>query len=163
MWKTGHSLMKAKMVESGALVGGEYSGHIFIKDRWFGFDDGMYAAARLIEIMSLQGEDLDTIMEEFPESLSTPEIRIPVSEESKFSIIDRLAQEGDFGESRITKLDGLRADFSHGWGLVRASNTGAELTLRFEADDEDSMHQLKSLFIRELRKIDSSITVNWDQ
>lgn len=163
MWKTGHALMKQKMVESGALVGGEYSGHIFIKDRWFGFDDGMYAAARLLEIISLQGEDADTVFEEFPTSLITPEIRVQVGEERKFEIIEALKQQGDFGDGRLTNLDGIRADFSNGWGLVRASNTGPDITLRFEADDEAAMHELKAKFVQELRKVDSSINVDWNQ
>lgn len=163
MWKTGHSLMKQKMIETGAVVGAEYSGHIFIKDRWFGFDDGMYAAARLLEILSLQGEDIDEAFAMYAESVSTPEIRIPIAEGRKFEIIEELKAKGEFGEGRLTLLDGLRADYSFGWGLVRASNTGAELTLRFEADDDDSLHKLKSIFVKELRAIDSSIEVNWNQ
>ena len=163
MWKTGHSLMKQKMVETGAMVGAEYSGHIFIKDRWFGFDDGMYAAARLLEVLSLQGDDIDTAFEEFPTSVATPEIRIPVAEEDKFSIITQLREKGDFGEGRLTVLDGVRVDFAYGWGLARASNTGSDITMRFEGDDEDAIHKLKSLFVRELRSIDSSIQVDWNQ
>ncbi len=163
MWKTGHSLMKQKMQETGAVVGAEYSGHIFIKDRWFGFDDGMYAAARLLEVLSLQGEDADMAFSEFPQSISTPEVRIPVAEERKFDIVEKIKTDGDFGEGRLTVIDGVRADFAYGWGLIRASNTSAELTMRFEADDEESLHKLKSLFVQELRKVDSSIEVNWDQ
>ena len=162
MWKTGHSHMKSKVNETGALIGGEYSGHIFIKDRWYGFDDGMYAAARLIEVMTLQGQDLDEIMKEFPQSPSTPEIRVQVAEENKFNIIKTLVEEGDFGDARITTLDGIRADYQFGWGLVRASNTSSCLTMRFEADDEESLHQLKSIFVKELRKVDHTIQVEWD-
>ncbi len=162
MWKTGHSPMKEKMMETGALVGAEYSGHIFIKDRWYGFDDGLYAAARLVEIISLQGEDLDTIFEEFPESPASPEIRVNVKEEEKFGIIEKLIATGDFGDAKITTLDGLRADYKNGWGLIRASNTSANLTMRFEADDEATLHQLKSRFVRELRKVDMKIVVNWE-
>ena len=163
MWKTGHALMKEKMVQSGALVGGEYSGHIFIKDRWFGFDDGMYAAARLLEILSLQGEDADSVFNEFPTSLITPEIRVEVGEKKKFELIEKLKKSGNFGDGRLTLLDGVRADYSYGWGLVRASNTGPDITLRFEADDEQSMHQLKSLFVREIRTVDSSIQIDWNK
>ena len=161
MWKTGHAPMKNKMVETGALVGGEYSGHIFIKDRWFGFDDGMYAAARLIEIISLQGESLDMIFSEFPESPSTPEVRINVDENKKFAIVEALKERGHFEEAKLTLIDGLRADFPFGWGLVRASNTSAHLTMRFEADDESSLHHIKSLFVKELRAIDNSLQVDW--
>ena len=163
MWKTGHSFMRTKMKETGAVVGAEYSGHIFIRDRWFGFDDGMYAAARLLEVLSLQGENLDEAFEEFPASLVSPEYRIPVEESRKFELVEQIKESGDFQDGRKTLIDGVRVDFAHGWGLVRASNTAAELTLRFEADDQDAMHQLKSLFVQELKKIDSSIEVDWDQ
>lgn len=162
MWKTGHSPMKAKMVETGALVGGEYSGHIFFKERWYGFDDGLYAAARLIEIISLLGMPLDEIFSQFRETPSTPEIRVPVAEEKKFEIVQLLAARGDFGSGKMTTLDGVRVDYSNGWGLVRASNTSADLTMRFEADDENALHQLKSLFVQQLRAIDSSININWN-
>jgi len=162
MWKTGHAPMKLKMQETGALLGGEYSGHIFIKDRWFGFDDGMYAAARLIEILSLQGEPLDAMFDEFPISPATPEIRVPVSEEKKFDIVEKLAKNADFGDGRITTIDGVRVDFPYGWGLVRASNTSANLTLRFEADDEESLHKVKAIIAKALKETDSSITINWE-
>ncbi len=161
MWKTGHSQMRAKVLETGALIGGEYSGHIFIKDRWFGFDDGLYAAARLIEIMSLRNETADEIFAEFPTLLTTPEIRVAVTEEKKFQVIEQLVQHGQFDDARLITLDGLRAEFPFGWGLVRASNTSAELTLRFEAETEEHIHQLKALFTREIRKIDESIRFNW--
>lgn len=157
MWKTGHAPMRAKVMETGALVGGEFSGHIFIKDRWYGFDDGMYAAARLLEVMSLRGESLDQIFAEFPQLKSTPEIRVPIAEKNKFNVITRLVEQGEFGDAKKITLDGLRVEFSYGWGLVRASNTGAELTLRFEAETDEQLHQIKTLFIREIHKIDSSI------
>ncbi|WGO98885.1 phosphomannomutase/phosphoglucomutase [Saccharophagus degradans] len=163
LWKTGHSPMKGKMLETGALLGGEYSGHIFIKDRWFGFDDGMYAAARLIEIISLQGETLDEIIGEFPELISTTEVRVDVAEDKKFKLIENLIQNGDFGEAKLTTLDGLRADFKDGWGLVRGSNTSASITLRFEAENEEFLHFIKALFVRELRKVDNTIVVDWEQ
>ncbi len=161
MWKTGHAPMRAKMVDSGALLGGEHSGHIFIKDRWYGFDDGMYAAARLIEIMSLRDETLDEIFDEFPSQCITPEIRIAVPEEDKFSIVQKLIAKGNFDDAKIISIDGLRAEYAYGWGLVRASNTAAELTLRFEADTEEQIHKLKSMFTQEIRKIDSTIEFNW--
>lgn len=162
MWKTGHAPMKNKMLETGALLGGEYSGHIFIKDRWFGFDDGMYAAARLIEVLSLQSESLDIMFDEFPSSPSTPEIRVPVSDETKFEVVEKLAANGDFGDGRVTKIDGVRVDFSYGWGLVRASNTSANLTLRFEADNDESLHKVKSIIAQELKNVDSSIHIDWN-
>ncbi len=162
MWKTGHAPMKNKMLETGALLGGEYSGHIFIKDRWFGFDDGMYAAARLIEILSLQGETLDMMFNEFPKSPSTPEIRVAIDEERKFDVIEQLASIGNFGEGRVTTIDGVRVDFPDGWGLVRASNTSANLTLRFEADDDEALHRVKSVIAKELKIVDNTITIDWN-
>jgi phosphomannomutase/phosphoglucomutase len=162
MWKTGHAPMRAKIVETGALVGGEYSGHIFIKDRWYGFDDGMYAAARLIEIMSLRDESLDEIFAEFPPQSITPEYRVAVSEEVKFALVQQLIAEGEFGDAKLITLDGLRVEFPYGWGLVRASNTGAELTMRFEAETDEQIHNLKALFTREIRKIDSSVEFRWN-
>lgn len=163
MWKTGHAHMKSKMQETGAILGGEYSGHIFIKDRWFGFDDGLYAAARLIEIMSLQGQTLDEIIEEFPETICTPEIKIAVDEHQKFTIVEKLIRSGDFGDAKITTLDGVRADFKKGWGLVRASNTSAALTLRFEADTQEDLKIIKGIFVRELKKLNKDININWEK
>lgn len=161
MWKTGHSPMKAKVQETGALLGGEYSGHIFIKDRWYGFDDGMYAAARLIEIMSLREQSLDEIFAEFLPLPSTPEYRVKVAEEEKISIVQRLIEEGDFGDAKLITLDGVRVEYPYGWGIVRPSNTESCLTLRFEAETEADIHKLKALFTRELRKIDNRISFAW--
>ncbi|WP_317932142.1 phosphomannomutase/phosphoglucomutase [Halioxenophilus sp. WMMB6] len=161
MWKTGHAHMKAKIQETEALLGGEFSGHIFIKDRWYGFDDGLLVAARLLEIMSLREQSLDDIFASFPVLPATPEIRIPVPEEKKFSIIQNLIETGDFQSGTATTVDGLRVDFAKGWGLVRASNTGAELTLRFEGDTEEVIAQLKLLFKRELTKVDASLPLDF--
>ncbi|HMW49554.1 MAG TPA: phosphomannomutase/phosphoglucomutase, partial [Cellvibrionaceae bacterium] len=161
MWKTGHSPMKAKVQETGALLGGEYSGHIFIKDRWYGFDDGMYAAARLIEIMSLREQSLDDIFAEFLPLPSTSEYRVKVAEEEKISIVQRLIEEGDFGDAKLITLDGVRVEYPYGWGIVRPSNTESCLTLRFEAETEANIHKLKALFTRELRKIDNRISFAW--
>lgn len=153
MWKAGHSHMKAKMQETGALLGGEFTGHIFIQERWYGFDDGMYAAARVLEIMSLREQDLDSILESFPVPPSTPEIKVSIPEADKFSVVDELIKNGDFGPGRATTIDGLRVDFAKGWGLVRASNTSAALTLRFEGDSQDDLAKIAALFKRELKKI----------
>ncbi len=159
MWKTGHAPMRAKMLESGALVGGEFSGHIFIKERWYGFDDGIYAAARLLEIMSSRHEDLDSIFAEFPPAQITPEMLIAVAEDKKFAIVRQLVETGDFGEAKLNTLDGLRADFPYGWGLVRASNTSPNLTLRFEADTEGDLQKIIDLFAGELKKVDPSLVL----
>lgn len=158
MWKTGHSLMKAKMAETGALLGGELSGHIFFKERWFGFDDGMYSAARLMEIMSLRDQDLDTIFSSFPELPATPEIKVAVDESEKFQIIEDLISHGHFEDGRLTTIDGLRVDFAHGWGLVRASNTSPALTLRFEANSEEQLEDIQEHFRAEIAKIAPSIS-----
>ncbi|WP_020210640.1 phosphomannomutase/phosphoglucomutase [Gilvimarinus chinensis] len=161
MWKTGHSHMKQKMQETGALIGGEYSGHIFIKERWYGFDDGLYAAARLLEIITLRDQSIDDVFASFPMLPSTPEIRMPIDEKEKFALIEKLCNQGDFQNGKATTIDGLRIDFSKGWGLVRASNTAAEITLRFEAENEETLNKLKQLFKRELLKIDKTLNLEF--
>jgi phosphomannomutase/phosphoglucomutase len=150
MWKTGHSLIKKKMKETGALLAGEMSGHVFFKERWFGFDDGIYAAARLLEILSQDRRDAEHVFNAFPNDISTPEINIQVTEQSKFSIIDRLQRDGVWGEGNITNLDGVRVDYPKGWGLVRASNTTPVLVLRFEAETEQELERIKEVFRAQL-------------
>lgn len=161
MWKTGHSHMKAKMIETGAILGGEFSGHIFIKDRWYGFDDGMYAAARLLEVMTLRDQDLDSILATLPNTIATPELLIPVADEEKFDLIDKLVQHGDFGQGEFITIDGLRVDFGKGWGLVRASNTSPALTLRFEGDNQAAIDKMQALFKRELLKVKPSLAIQF--
>ena len=153
MWKTGHSLIKKKMKQTGALLAGEMSGHIFFKERWFGFDDGIYSAARLLEILSQEKSTAQELFETFPNDISTPEINIHVTEESKFSIIDALhdAQWGDGAD--LTTIDGVRVDYAKGWGLVRASNTTPVLVLRFEADDEAELQRIKDVFHAQLKRV----------
>ena len=161
MWKSGHSHMKTKMKETGSILGGEFSGHIFISERWYGFDDGIYAAARIMEIMSLREQDLDSIFESFPEQPGTPELKLNIAEEKKFGFIKRLIVEGEFGEGKITTIDGLRVDFEDGWGLVRASNTSSCLTLRFEAETEDSLNKIKSMFKQQMNKVDPQLGIGF--
>ena len=153
MWKTGHSLIKKKMKETGALLAGEMSGHIFFKERWFGFDDGIYSAARLLEILSKREERAEELFAAFPNDISTPEINIDVTDESKFSIISALhdAQWGEAAE--LTTIDGVRVDYPHGWGLVRASNTTPVLVLRFEADTEAELQRIKDVFHAQLKRV----------
>ena len=129
MWKTGHSLIKRKMRESGALLAGEMSGHVFFKERWYGFDDGLYAAARLLEILAASDMDLDEIFAQFPEEISTPEINIQVSDDNKFSIIEQM-QAGEYAGGNKNTIDGVRVDYPDGWGLIRASNTTPVLVLK---------------------------------
>ncbi len=161
MWKTGHSHMKSKMIETGALIGGEYSGHIFIKDRWYGFDDGLYTLARLLEIITLRDQPIDDIFAAFPILPSTPELKIPVQDDQKFALVERLVAEGEFQSGKASTIDGLRVDFAKGWGLVRASNTSAALTLRFEAETEEALIKIQQLFKRELLKIDSQLKIDF--
>ena len=153
MWKTGHSLIKKKMKETSALLAGEMSGHIFFKERWFGFDDGIYSAARLLEILSKRQATAEELFETFPNDISTPEINIDVTDESKFSIIDALhdAQWGEAAE--LTTIDGVRVDYPHGWGLVRASNTTPVLVLRFEAETEAELQRIKDVFRAQLLRV----------
>ncbi|WP_163831218.1 phosphomannomutase/phosphoglucomutase [Spartinivicinus ruber] len=159
MWKTGHSLIKAKMKETGALLAGEMSGHIFFKERWYGFDDGIYSAARLLEIISTDNRSVDAIFSAFPEGVSTPEINIEVTDESKFEIVKKLAEEGNFGKGTITDIDGVRVDFQSGWGLVRASNTTPMLVLRFEADTNELLKKIQSLFKKQLLAVAPEISI----
>lgn len=153
MWKTGHSLIKKKMKQTGALLAGEMSGHIFFKERWFGFDDGIYSAARLLEILSKEKSNAEDLFATFPNDISTPEININVTEESKFSIIDAL-HDAKWGEGAdLTTIDGVRVDYAKGWGLVRASNTTPVLVLRFEADDEAELQRIKDVFKVQLKRV----------
>ena len=161
MWKTGHSPMKSKMIETGALIGGEYSGHIFIKDRWYGFDDGMYAMARLLEIITLRDQGIDDVFAAFPILPATPELKISVADAEKFDLVQQLIERGDFSTGKLTTIDGLRVDFAKGWGLVRASNTSAALTLRFEAETPEALIKIQQLFKRELIKINPGLKIDF--
>ncbi|KZY63769.1 hypothetical protein A3742_04555 [Oleiphilus sp. HI0071] len=160
MWKTGHSLIKAKMKETGALLAGEMSGHIFFKERWFGFDDGLYSAVRLLELLGIEDRSAEEVFADFPEDLSTPEINITVSDESKFELIEKLcARAAAFEDGNVSTIDGLRVDFADGWGLCRASNTTPVLVLRFEADDEAALKRIQQRFKDQLLAIDESLNV----
>ncbi len=153
MWKTGHSLMKKKMHQTGALLAGEMSGHLFIKERWYGFDDGIYSAARLLEILSKTEQSAETVFAAFPDDISTPELNIDVTDERKFSIIDALQRDADWGDARLTTIDGVRVDYAQGWGLVRASNTTPVLVLRFEADSDAELQRIKDVFRTQLLRV----------
>ncbi|HYQ39195.1 MAG TPA: phosphomannomutase/phosphoglucomutase, partial [Pseudomonas sp.] len=153
MWKTGHSLIKAKMKETGALLAGEMSGHIFFKERWYGFDDGIYSAVRLLEILSLEKRSAAEVFADFPVALSTPEINIKVTDERKFALIEALQRDAQWGEASLFTLDGVRVDYPHGWGLVRASNTTPVLVLRFEADSADELERIQQVFRTQLKAV----------
>ncbi len=159
MWKTGHSLIKAKLRESGALLAGEMSGHIFFKDRWFGFDDGLYTGARLLEILSHDTRKLSVIFQGYPNSINTPEIKVPLPEQQKVTFMQQLAARGNFQEGKVNTIDGMRVDFVNGWGLVRMSNTTACLTLRFEADDEAMLQRIQTIFREQMLAIDPALSL----
>ena len=155
--RSGHSYLKEKIQETDAVLGGELSGHVCFNERWYGFDDGLYAAARLLEIVGAQQESLKDLMSEFPVSVSTPEIQMFVSEAEKFDIIKNFNQLADFEGGTLNNIDGTRVDFSDGWGLIRASNTNPCLTLRFEADDAKSLERIKNDFRQKLKLVDESL------
>lgn len=154
MCKTGHSHVRKAVQHNNAPLGGEFSGHIFFNDRWKGFDDGLYAASRLLEVLCLQRDSadktLDQIISKFDTSSYSPEILIPVAENEKFELMQTLLSGCQFSGAQIISVDGLRAEYPKGWGLIRASNTSANLTLRFEGDDDASLEQVKKTFRREL-------------
>lgn len=161
LWKTGHAFMKEKMVETGALLGGEFSGHMFFGERWYGFDDGMYAAARLAEILSTHGDSLDDTIARFPAAVSTPEILIPVPEEDKFPLMEKIIRGADFSSGKINTMDGIRVDFAEGWGLIRASNTSPALTARFEADDADALEAIMGEFRAQIALVEPELELNF--
>lgn len=142
MWKAGHSLIKAKMKETGAALAGEMSGHVFFADRWHGFDDATYAGARLMEILSRSEQKLSEMLADMPKRASTPEIRIECSEELKFRVVREIAEEFA-GNHEVITIDGARILFESGWGLVRASNTQALLILRFEAETDARLLEIR--------------------
>ncbi len=158
MYKTGHSLVKAKIKEENAALGGEMSGHVFFNDRWYGFDDAIYTAARLLEIIANDGRDVETIFSEIPNSISTPELKISMSDDRKFAFVDELIRKADFGATaKINTIDGLRIDYPNAWGLVRCSNTTPYLVVRFEADDEAALSMVKCKFRNHLLELDPSL------
>lgn len=157
--KTGHAFMKQKVAETGALLGGEFSGHVFYGERWYGFDDALYAAARLAEILSSQGQDLDSLLVDIPPTVSTPELLLPVPEERKFALVRQFTDRATFPEATLNTLDGLRADYREGWGLVRASNTTAALTARFEASDPAQLASIMAAFRQQLATLDPPVVL----
>jgi len=157
MWKTGHSLMKAKLKETGAKLAGEMSGHIFFNDRWFGFDDALYAASRLLEILAKDPRSSAEVFADFPDSINTPELTVALEEGENLVFIDSLLAAANFPEGKITAIDGMRVDFLDGWGLVRASNTTPSLVIRFEADSEAVMRRIQEQFRLLIKKINPTI------
>lgn len=161
MWKTGHSLIKAKMRETGALLAGECSGHIFFKERWFGFDDALYAAARLLEILSADTRKSADVFASLPNSIVTPEINVAIADDRKHQFVERLTNQGIFGNGKLINIDGVRVEFHDGWGLVRASNTTPNLVIRFEGESEQIIDKMKQLFKQQMLMIDSSLDLDF--
>lgn len=153
MCKSGHSYVKRQVLESDALLGGEFSAHLFFRHRWYGFDDGMYVAARFLELMDKYAATAQDLLNRLPQSFSTPELFVPVSEQNKFDLMQRLVKELRFPGASLNYLDGIRADFKEGWGLIRASNTTPNLVLRFEADDAESLRRIQLNFRTALLKL----------
>jgi phosphomannomutase/phosphoglucomutase len=153
MWRTGHSLIKAKLKETGAPLAGEMSGHIFFKHRWYGFDDGLYAGARLLELASREA-DPSAVLNALPNSASTPELQLATAEGENFALVERLQRDGRFAAAReIVTIDGVRAEYDDGFGLARASNTTPVVVLRFEADDDAALARIQAEFRRELLRL----------
>lgn len=150
MWKTGHSLIKAKMRETGAELAGEMSGHFFFKERWYGFDDGIYAAARLLEILSVQPDEPSATLAALPDGVSTPEIKVDAPDGDPHSFVERFRDAAQFDGARVSTIDGLRVDFPDGWGLVRASNTTPVLVMRFDADNAAALQRIQAAFRTQL-------------
>ncbi|MFC7289506.1 phosphomannomutase/phosphoglucomutase [Herminiimonas glaciei] len=148
MWKTGHSLVKAKMRETGAPLGGEMSGHVFFKDRWYGFDDGMYAGARMLELLSRE-KDPSAVLNALPQSVSTPELQLKLKEGESFPLIAKLQREAQFPDSdQIITIDGLRVEYPDGFGLARSSNTTPVIVMRFEAESQAALQHIQAEFKR---------------
>jgi len=148
MWKTGHSFIKAKMQETGALLAGEMSGHVFFKERWYGFDDGLYAGARLLECLSREA-DPSSVLEALPDAVSTPELQIKLKEGENYALIEKLQAGAKFtGAREVIRIDGLRVEYPDGFGLARSSNTTPVIVLRFEADDAAALARIQADFRR---------------
>lgn len=160
MYKTGHALMKRKMREIQAPLAGEMSGHFFFQERWYGFDDACYAAARLLEIVAqakIQGQE--TVFQDLPNSVNTPEITVAIPEEKKFQFIEHIKQKHGFQNATLITVDGLRAEFSTGWGLVRASNTTPSLILRFEAETKEALSLIQASFKKAMLLVEPSLQI----
>ncbi|MGH6635616.1 MAG: phosphomannomutase/phosphoglucomutase [Gammaproteobacteria bacterium] len=157
MWKTGHSLIKSKIKETGALLAGEMSGHIFFKERWYGFDDALYAAARLLEILVEQSKSPAAVFAELPGGVATPELRLDMPEERHAQFMQDLVSSAQFETGDVFTVDGLRVDFKDGWGLVRASNTTPCLVLRFEADHQAALKTVQERFREKLLALDPTL------
>jgi phosphomannomutase/phosphoglucomutase len=160
MWNTGHSFIKAKIKETGALLGGEMSGHIFFKERWYGFDDALYTAARLLEILSKDSRAPEAIFAELPDAVNTPELKLELTEFGEhYKLMDKIRDSFNFEDAKVRTIDGIRADFEDGWGLVRPSNTTPCLVIRFEADNQKALERIQDNFRQQFLKIDRELNL----
>lgn len=157
MSRTGHSFIKAKLKETGAAIAGEMSGHIFFKERWFGFDDGVYAGARLIELLSKMADSPQQIFDTLPNSINTPELRIEFNEGEHYKFMEKLQVSAKFPSGNISTIDGVRVDYDDGFGLVRPSNTTPILVLRFEADTQDGLQRIQAAFADAINAVDPTV------
>jgi len=159
LWKTGHSFIKAKMKESGALLAGEMSGHIFFKERWYGFDDGLYAGARMLEYLSKQA-DPNLTLKSLPDTVNTPELQIRMAEGEHYALMEKLQKTAKFPDAKeVITLDGLRVEYADGFGLARPSNTTPVIVLRFEADSEAAIKRIQEDFRRVIHEQASGLAL----
>ncbi len=158
MWRTGHSHIKSKMAETGALLGGEFSGHICFRDKWYGYDDALYSAARLLEILANSDKSAHDLFSEFPTRHCTPEIKIETTESRKFEIIDALSKTLDIPNATINSIDGIRIEYENFWGLIRASNTSPVLVLRFEAANLNDLVKVQRLLLQHIKEVAPELT-----
>ena len=160
MWRTGHSLLKARMQERGALLAGEMSGHLFLKEGWYGFDDALYAAARLLELLAADTRDCGAMFAELPDMMNTPELHVTMAEGEHHAFMRSLMKELHcFADAQLTTIDGLRADYADGWGLIRASNTTPSLVLRFEAESEAALRRIQGVFREQMLRIEPNLSL----
>lgn len=159
MWKTGHSFIKAKLKETQALLAGEMSGHTFFKERWYGFDDGLYTGVRLLEILCQQNAPLGELFATLPNAISTSEITVAIADDSKFLFMHSFIDTCQFPGATLNELDGLRVEYPDGWGLVRPSNTSPCLVLRFEADSQERLAAIMATFKQELLKVNAALVI----
>lgn len=153
MWKTGHSFIKAKLKETGAALAGEMSGHIFFNDRWGGFDDGIYAGARLCELLSQSDQTPSEIFSNIPDTINTPELRLEMNEGEHYELVEELVQSAQFDKAAVSTIDGVRVDFNDGFGLIRASNTTPTIIMRFEARSTEQLDAIQDQFRDLFRKV----------
>jgi phosphomannomutase/phosphoglucomutase len=157
LWKTGHSFMKLKMRETGAALGGEVSGHMFFKERWYGFDDGIYTAARMLEILSQSSQTAAELFDALPDAYNTPEIDIEFAEGEHYAFFNQFKAKASFEQAQVFDLDGVRVNFADGWGLLRPSNTSPVIVLRFEGDSPQALNRIQNLFKQKILAINPQL------